>query len=1237
MTFRIHPAVCFCMCVLLCSIPTWPVEAGENLPSGDLRVGYPERGPGMDVLPGFRKPPPGYGEVSFYWWLGDTLTRERMTWQMDQLAGRGVTGLQVNYAHSDSGGFSYGLTYPSQPRLFSEEWWDLFRWFLGEAKKRGMSVSLSDYTLGRAGQGWYVDEILKQDSSLTGGKLSFIGYEVTEGGLFSTELPHPVLTAVAYQTERGAILPGSRVDLSAFVRPGRLQWDPPQGTWKVFVVHRTTVPASLDPMHPRAGAEYVAKFFQRFEDRCPGEAGKGLNFFFSDELDFGIRGFLWNDIFAREFSKRKGYDITPELPALFTDLGPRTPKVRMDYNDVMVALSEENFFKPLYDWHTDRGMIFGCDHGGRGTDVTEFGDYFRTQRWMSGPGCDQPELLRDIVKNKVASSIAHLYERPRTWLEGFHSSNWGTSSARVADAIFANYAMGQNLLSLHGLYYSTHGGWWEWAPPDNHFRQPYWADMTELLRCTERLSYLLSQGVHRCDVAVMYPVATVEAGIQGEAAVQTAFAVGRDLYGRGIDFDFIDFESLARARVEKGELRVSGERYRALILPAMSAVRSSTLEKALAFARAGGVVIAIGALPIASERSGRDDQALASQVKDLFGLSAEDAADSSIKRTVQGPGIFVRDVGHALSEVIRSVPRDYVPLSDTTRPGGVLHRTIGNREIYYVYGVPRGSECLFRAQGKVELWDPWTGSTKTLAVIGADKRGTRLHMPLTECEPQIIVFSPGEPILEKRNVQPVTESLIPLNGEWQFTLRPSLDNTWGDFRLPAYSGFVTAEATTLRYKEETGGKPAWHLPGTDDSSWTNVQVSYGPQFLKLGPFPSDVREVAQRFAQLGSVDPLLPVEVNGKDLFWTSSEFSWRWGVRGDAGHQGYHGLKGVVHDDLMEFGKAVRDWRGAPAPRFEKDAQGNVYYVWTTVHASVPGWASVRKGGIAPTGIWVNNERIGGTVRTVRLYRGTNTLLLRYEGTGRGYFLLAGDTPPAAPVARVPLASAWFNDPAVMHFDPLPDPVRHTGWYRCTAPPGLRTLRFAAHGTVQLWIDGVSVPLVPGAPDPARFPSNDVRVWQAELPVPAARAAVIALRIEHARGYYGGSAIPDPLVFECGPGLIMPGDLSQDRALGTYSGGMQYAREITLTATQAAARKVVLDLGDLVSSARVTVNGRPMGTRSAPPWQFDLTGKVKAGANRIDVLIHNTLGNHYATIPSLYIGSSSSGLIGPAVLRIEE
>ena len=85
----------------------------------------------------------------------------------------------------------------------------------------------------------------------------------------------------------------------------------------------------------------------------------------------------------------------------------------------------------MYDWHISRGMFFGCDHGGRGRDVTAYGDYFRTQRWMTGAGVEQAELTSEIVKNKVASSIAHVYERPRTWLEAYHSSGWGQVARRL--------------------------------------------------------------------------------------------------------------------------------------------------------------------------------------------------------------------------------------------------------------------------------------------------------------------------------------------------------------------------------------------------------------------------------------------------------------------------------------------------------------------------------------------------------------------------------------------------------------------------------------------------------------------------------------------------------------------------------------------------------------------------------------------------------------------------------------
>ncbi|WJH33549.1 glycosyl hydrolase [Paenibacillus sp. CC-CFT747] len=549
--------------------------------------GFPSRDPGLDVYPGFVSPPPGYGEVAFYWWVGEPLTKERLEWQLDQLKDYPITSLQINYAHSDQGGDAWGLTIASDPPLFSEAWWELFAWFAEKAGTYGISVSLSDYTLCWPGQGWYIDEILCSRPDISGYNLLVQEWDAGDG-LLELTLPPGVLSVIAYRCDERGQSTGEWTSLADHVRGNSLHWAKPDGTWRAAAVYSELRPRSIDPMHPDSGALVISHFFQLFEERLANIPNAKLGFFFSDELGFGIKGRLWNDMFRKEFMRRKGYDLLPELVSLFLPIDSRTPKIRMDYADVLVALSEEHYFQPIFEWHEQRGMIYGCDHGGRGKDVTEFGDYFRTQRWNQGPGCDQPYFYCDLIKNKVASSIAHLYERPRTWLEGFYSSGWGSTTADLTHAIFRNFVSGHNLLTLHGLYYTTYGGWWEWAPPCNHFRMPYWKHMKPLLDCTERLSYLLSQGVHVCDVAVLYPVEAMEAGMDGEASVAAAFGIGEYLYKRGIDWDFIDFQSVDRSVIADRKLQAAGEAYRVLILPAMRAVRHSTLRKALEFYEAGG-------------------------------------------------------------------------------------------------------------------------------------------------------------------------------------------------------------------------------------------------------------------------------------------------------------------------------------------------------------------------------------------------------------------------------------------------------------------------------------------------------------------------------------------------------------------------------------------------------------------------------------------------------------------------
>ena len=79
----------------------------------------------------------------------------------------------------------------------------------------------------------------------------------------------------------------------------------------------------------------------------------------------------------------------------------------------------------------------------------------------------------------------------------------------------------------------------------------------------------------------------------------------------------------------------------------------------------------------------------------------------------------------------------------------------------------------------------------------------------------------------------------------------------------------------------------------------------------------------------------------------------------------------------------------------------------------------------------------------------------------------------------------------------------------------------------------------------------------------------------------------------------------------------------------------VTLDLGSLVSSAEVIVNGSSAGIRVAPPWKFDITRWVRSGENQVEVIVYNTLANHYLTIPTRYRGSLESGLMGPVSIQI--
>jgi hypothetical protein len=82
----------------------------------------------------------------------------------------------------------------------------------------------------------------------------------------------------------------------------------------------------------------------------------------------------------------------------------------------------------------------------------------------------------------------------------------------------------------------------------------------------------------------------------------------------------------------------------------------------------------------------------------------------------------------------------------------------------------------------------------------------------------------------------------------------------------------------------------------------------------------------------------------------------------------------------------------------------------------------------------------------------------------------------------------------------------------------------------------------------------------------------------------------------------------------------------------------VFLDLGEIVSTAELKINGRSAGIKSAPPGRWNVSELLNSGENRIEVLIYNTISNHYRTIPTYYNKKpAKSGLLGPVTIEVEE
>ena len=1158
-----------------------------------------------NFLDAFLTPHDKYGEVPFYWWGGDKLDKERLSKQLKLLKEKGIAGIQINYSHqysrySDAPYGGHGKSIEGEPKQFSEEWWDFFSYAANECEKLGMGIGVGDYTLAWIGNGFFTDTIANtrgmNAENLSCEKTHFNNLKINEN----------TLAVIAYEDE-GKTKPVILFEKGKGFSENESSFD------EVFVVECHTTPLSISPLNPDCGKMLVRIYFEEFERRNPQLKNGTLNYFFQDELMFNTdHRTLWRSNLREEFIKKFGYDILGFLPHTFYNLSGITPKIRLDLADVKTQLMEDCYFKPIYDFHASRGLIYGCDQSSRGKDPDEFSDYFRTVRWFTAPGNDTPGRAADLIKVKVNSSIAHLYKRPRVWLEGYHSSGWGTTLESITAPTSDNFMFGANLLNLHGLYYSTNGGFYEWAPPDFHFRMPYWDDEKEWLMKYKRLASILTYGTHRCDAAVFYPVSSFDYGENCEKCKSSTFDTAERLFNHSVDFDFIDFQSIDNSVCLDGALNIADEQYKILIFCDVDCIRYSNIKKIKEFLACGGKVAFVGSTPFASDLNGANDNILNN---DIAGICAHESC------------IVAKDFSELFDFINNKIKRSFIPENiDCENNIFVTRRHFDNNDLFFVRYAPKGCLCRFEAKGKVYMLNSDNGKIFRLNGTQYLDGYTYIKLPNRADDDTLLLFTDDtieyDSVIDSSvcNTQKNTD-IVELDGEWEFSLLPTLDNTYGDFYLPA-GGVIGPQA---RFFDCAATENSDTVP--DKFTFSSLPYCHAQSIRKICS-GTKTEEICKFIATTNKTEDInIGNEIFSSEALSLHDRYGFIYLGKDDETflcEQGFHGLKGTVFNDNLWF-------------------EENSVFV-TDILSDSDCEAFMITDGAKADFLYLNGKKTDASAEKVSLYKGKNTLVAgfiydekRFECTrNRGKVKRATILFSKNKECRkndIPLSTCNFASNEYFRFVPHGE-ANDIYCFRFTSVPGFKGFEIPLFGTlIKAFSDNEEMQITELGK--GNFGTQKYEATQKET---CKNATQVVFFVKAAPGYSFTSIIPEPADIKTGDNAVISlGDTSKMGALSCYSGKLIYEKTVFLEGTDKN-KKYVLALGDVGATAKIEINSETAAVLTFAPFEADISSYLIDGENKLKITVSNTLCNHYSTIPSRYSNfptDAKSGLIGPVTINI--
>ncbi len=690
----------------------------------------------------FREPSRDFGILPF-WFLNGELDPDEMRFQLRELRDKGMQGVILHGR--------YGLEVPYMGETYLER----IRLAVEEARRLGLTTWIYDemnWPSGTADK-----RVLKERPDLAQRYIECISFTI-RGPWFmcltgedSRYLDFERSTPVAAFAigEDGRV-----VDLTANLSFRTVvPWEVPPGDWRLCYIVEKRADYYIDALDPESTREFLRLGYEPYADVVGDGFADEVVGFYSDEpamhyfLSASDNNVLpWTKGMFRRFLERNGYDLRPRLPALFFDAGDDAARVRHDYYSTLTDFYADAYYRQIHEWCRARGVSFVAHllyEEWLRRMVRVEGNLFKHYANMDVVGVDHlypvvgtRQSPDQHVAIKVASSAAHLFGSERLICESFGGIFMDATMQRMKWIADWEFVLGVNVLNPHGFHYTLEGPRKRDWPPSMFYQYPWWRYYGEFSTYMSRLSETLTGGRHVARIAVVWPINAMfgeylpQGQTEASETIETGLNTLTDLLLRlHHDFDYVDEDVLAGARIEDGRVLIGDESYELVVVPPMTHLRLATLEALERFVEDGGHALGVLRAPgRAFAPEGVVD--VAERVQRLFegdrgSFIRGEAAE--LFRDAREAGRLLRD---DLDGAIRSLIAPDIEIDNDELFS--LHREKDGRHLYFVINPTfedQTAEVVLPGDVDPVLFDPSTGDERPVGPVRSE--GGRSAFDLT--------------------------------------------------------------------------------------------------------------------------------------------------------------------------------------------------------------------------------------------------------------------------------------------------------------------------------------------------------------------------------------------------------------------------------------------------------------------------------------------------------------------------